>query len=1117
MVNRVEVAVVCVVVVLLFGADTARGQAYEIFQLDPPSTNFGNFSSATAINNLGVVSGAGSAQFTTDIMCIWEPGAAYPDQIYFHGYNRTTPRGINDLGDYLGTGPKPDGTHGFFNGIDLGLGSTEGMNNLGQVVGWTYDSLYIYHNGVFDYLPTSYWGSEALAINDSGVAVGYWYTDCTQDCYGEACIFRNDSLILLGTLGGIEAQANDINNKGVIVGWSCVDLDCTAWRGFFWEDGLMYELPAFGGRGSEALAINEFGVIVGQAYDAANQQQAFVYDTIVGMRKLADLIPAGSGWDQLYFASDINEKGQIVGYGKIGGLGRAFVMNPVPALRIVDTTQTPLAGITVAIAKVDHTGSDFLETPLGEFTTNSGGLIPLSQLPLATGDTIRVSKLLHSQPFSKHLAHLGTMYSVGIDNKHLNATGNIRFDRVDSVAEQIITLQHTTVSFNLVASVEWDAELSYIAGLQNGFRHASNYLYDVTDGQARFDTIVILDNKDLWGEADIRIHASNIEWPRANPGGIKYAGWHLFMPRDFFGNRPSNIQGSFDENPLLPNSAIFARTLAHEFGHFGLGFRDEYHFAEGTVRCAATPIYGFMDNQYPGPHPYTSEMSTADRYAGADCQNSDQWTTHGTSCWGLFEVNFEGTYSADAIFAPISKPDERVLAAGNDYLPGPNNDSTNWTFDVGALIDFPIAHTAPDAATRIITCSSPGTPTTPLGGVDIWVVRPDGANLFVLPQGQTAANGKIRALGVRPGDSFYTFVGASIGVGKSARQPLAYEWWFAPVQSVDDSEVVLQPVAGEYPLVFGADYSNGVTSIAASFLNPFAALPQLQVFGEDSTMGPFIAAASPDQYQFALGAFDGTGGIVVTAPDEPATEFPINLLYSIVRIDSTTGEIFSGDGSLGLAFDSVTAEDSLLLLSSPYPIIPNGLDISVQQAGQAHAITGATSPALNARLTIRYSDDELLVAADEEWLRIFRWDESARVWNLLGGQVDTAFNEVSSAISEAGTYAAFTVASSTGIGDDDPGQSLPSSFELGQNYPNPFNPSTVIEYSLTARADVTLAVYNVLGQKLTTLHKGSQAAGTYRLTWDGTSADGSVAASGVYLYRLEVNGVVQTRKMLLLR
>ena len=95
---------------------------------------------------------------------------------------------------------------------------------------------------------------------------------------------------------------------------------------------------------------------------------------------------------------------------------------------------------------------------------------------------------------------------------------------------------------------------------------------------------------------------------------------------------------------------------------------------------------------------------------------------------------------------------------------------------------------------------------------------------------------------------------------------------------------------------------------------------------------------------------------------------------------------------------------------------------------------------------------------------------------------------------------------------------LPMAFSLSVNRPNPFNPSTQIAYEVPQQAQITLAVYNVLGQEVARLVNAVQQAGHYTVTWDGRNAQGQAVSSGVYLYRLASStGYIQSRRMVLLK
>ncbi len=96
---------------------------------------------------------------------------------------------------------------------------------------------------------------------------------------------------------------------------------------------------------------------------------------------------------------------------------------------------------------------------------------------------------------------------------------------------------------------------------------------------------------------------------------------------------------------------------------------------------------------------------------------------------------------------------------------------------------------------------------------------------------------------------------------------------------------------------------------------------------------------------------------------------------------------------------------------------------------------------------------------------------------------------------------------------------IPLGFTLEQNFPNPFNPVTNIKFGLPANGFVTLKIYNILGQEMTTLINGNMTAGTYAVTWNA-----SYYPSGVYFYSMKFSSVsgmtgdfVQTRRMALIK
>ena len=98
----------------------------------------------------------------------------------------------------------------------------------------------------------------------------------------------------------------------------------------------------------------------------------------------------------------------------------------------------------------------------------------------------------------------------------------------------------------------------------------------------------------------------------------------------------------------------------------------------------------------------------------------------------------------------------------------------------------------------------------------------------------------------------------------------------------------------------------------------------------------------------------------------------------------------------------------------------------------------------------------------------------------------------------------------TDVEQDEEG--TPVAYDLFQNYPNPFNPATTLQYQLAAPGQVRLIVYDMLGREVSTLVNEKKGAGSHTVRFDAGRL-----ASGVYFYRMEANGFVQTKKMTLLR
>ncbi|MFQ6116357.1 MAG: carboxypeptidase regulatory-like domain-containing protein, partial [bacterium] len=104
----------------------------------------------------------------------------------------------------------------------------------------------------------------------------------------------------------------------------------------------------------------------------------------------------------------------------------------------------------------------------------------------------------------------------------------------------------------------------------------------------------------------------------------------------------------------------------------------------------------------------------------------------------------------------------------------------------------------------------------------------------------------------------------------------------------------------------------------------------------------------------------------------------------------------------------------------------------------------------------------------------------------------------------------------TSVGSENP--SVPETYQLFQNYPNPFNPETSIKYQLPEASQVTLKIFNILGQEIRTILDKQQEAGVYTVKWDGKDKFGRQVASGVYILQINAGDKFkESQRMLLLR
>jgi hypothetical protein len=94
---------------------------------------------------------------------------------------------------------------------------------------------------------------------------------------------------------------------------------------------------------------------------------------------------------------------------------------------------------------------------------------------------------------------------------------------------------------------------------------------------------------------------------------------------------------------------------------------------------------------------------------------------------------------------------------------------------------------------------------------------------------------------------------------------------------------------------------------------------------------------------------------------------------------------------------------------------------------------------------------------------------------------------------------------------------IPKSFSLYQNYPNPFNPITHIQYDISEKTNVTISIYDMTGRLVASFQEGNREPGQYLISWNALDEVGKQLSGGVYIYQIQTEKFIKSKKMILLK
>lgn len=292
--------------------------------------------------------------------------------------------------------------------------------------------------------------------------------------------------------------------------------------------------------------------------------------------------------------------------------------------------------------------------------TDAVGILNISP-QLTTGNDLVARKLIieHPSPHPHHAEGSTQDWNYRVYNTSMKVNNNgstLPFPVTNPIVTQELRLDrgNTLIGVHLLVSTEWDATPSELLSIRDDkLIPASQYLYNVTDGQFFIEQVELVDNSESWFDADV----------------VVFANWSMTE------NAIGAVRGFLNAccAGLRVHRATGFNTYDHEFGHYGFGLQDEYSYLDDHhPRCTASvtdqSIVDFGKGQ-----PKASCMMANENFASKLCSHRAEnphlgWTLQGgISCWTQLSM----TYSDAGARWSIQTPDTRGEIVGTlPNLPG---------------------------------------------------------------------------------------------------------------------------------------------------------------------------------------------------------------------------------------------------------------------------------------------------------------------------------------------------------------------------------------------------------------------------------------------------------------
>ena len=677
-------------------------------------------------------------------------------------------------------------------------------------------------------------------------------------------------------------------------------------------------------------------------------------------------------------------------------------------IRVTDETDTPIPD-AIVYANGQEIGK-----------TNQAGLL-VPNPPLIEGAQLVALAQQPAEQSTHRDTHDGWAYRTYLTSLSWQNDSPAPFIVSEGVERRLVVRkERPLVLFNLVVSIEWDADEAYMQEIERAVRRASDYIYDLTDGQMAFQQVAIYDNGKNWANADIQIFTKNTVHPHAYISGITSSDRsHVIrLGRGWDGN--SGNQGPWDQPAGY-------RTLAHEFGHYAFHLYDEYfayifdgngNLAGETTAYCPMPYQDLPENDTISAsamyYQYGTTEFSAQNILGMwsdACKHTAQYQLNsGESAWETLARTYADTASPPRWELVTPLKTGNVLAGPVDLPSG--------------LPDWPVVASHPEgnsAPPRHLTVYDPQG--QPYGGAIVALYK----DTKVIGQGLTDHNGTLNIYGVAEGDKIRasSFDSGLHGIHTVSAEELTLS--LTPVRSsarrtirAAESQTV-ETVPYLYTQITANPNSTSSDQIDL-FISVYnfenSAAPEILVTEPGSTSGhaPLLNYSSITgsyEGQITFSATErGMGRIRVIGGIHGNT---INL-HSTYRLQKVSKDrvhdVYSNDGNLHLHLEpnSFPASEAYFVVM-PIGAVPGPLPEGLTLVGDPYnislsgAVAALEKPGI---LTLRYDTAVVNQVVTPSNLKIYRWEADGNGgghWRPVAGELDQEHKTIAASLKPLGIYA----------------------------------------------------------------------------------------------------------------